>query len=165
MIRETGVQFQVESYQRLKRWYLMLPCLTLSIIRYGSRVKWNNPGNGVAHFPTPWYSSYRKRSFRVTLDYVLHYVGGPPRRRSLCLFWRDSRQRVWTRDLDATGSRKRTRVGSWTKEHREGGWRRVTWVASRRRTVEVTSQHERESSSSEGRPVKMSQHSSSFVEI
>ena len=25
----------------------MLPCLTLSIIRYGSRVKWGNPGNGV----------------------------------------------------------------------------------------------------------------------
>ena len=24
------------------------PCLTLSIIRYGSRVKWSNPGNGVA---------------------------------------------------------------------------------------------------------------------
>ena len=24
--------------KRLKRWYLMTPCLTLSIIRYGSRV-------------------------------------------------------------------------------------------------------------------------------
>ena len=32
-------QSQVESYQRLKKWYLMPPCLTLSIIRYGSRVK------------------------------------------------------------------------------------------------------------------------------
>ena len=29
----------VESYQRLKKWYLMPPWLTLSIIRYGSRVK------------------------------------------------------------------------------------------------------------------------------
>ena len=28
--------------------YLMLPYLTLSIIRYGSRVKWSNQGNGVA---------------------------------------------------------------------------------------------------------------------
>ena len=37
--RETWVQSQVESYQRLKKWYLMLPCLALSIIRYGSRVK------------------------------------------------------------------------------------------------------------------------------
>ena len=50
---ETRVQYQVESYQRLKKWYLMLPCLTLSIIRYGSRVKWSNPGKGVAPFPTP----------------------------------------------------------------------------------------------------------------
>ena len=48
MDRETGVQSPVESYQRLKKWYLMLPCLALSIIRYGSRVKWSNPGKGVA---------------------------------------------------------------------------------------------------------------------
>ena len=45
------------------------PCLTLSIIRYGSKVKWSNPGNGVAPSPTPWCSSYRKGSLRVTLDY------------------------------------------------------------------------------------------------
>ena len=44
MARETWVQSQVESYQRLKKWYLMPPCLTLSIIRYGSRVKQSNPG-------------------------------------------------------------------------------------------------------------------------
>ena len=50
MVQETGVQSHVESYQRLKKWYLMLPCLTLSIIRDVSRVKWNNPGNGVAPF-------------------------------------------------------------------------------------------------------------------
>ena len=42
-----------ESYQRLKKWYLMPPCLTLSIIRYGSRVKWSNPGKGIAPSPTP----------------------------------------------------------------------------------------------------------------
>ena len=43
------------------------PCLTLSIIRYGSRVKWRNPGKGVASSPTPWWcSSYRKRCLRVT---------------------------------------------------------------------------------------------------
>ena len=39
MVWETGVQSQVESYQRLKNWYSMSPCLTLSIIRWGSRVK------------------------------------------------------------------------------------------------------------------------------
>ena len=43
MARETGVQLQVKLYQRLKNWYLMPPCLTLSIIRYASRIKWNNP--------------------------------------------------------------------------------------------------------------------------
>ena len=41
------VQSQVDSYQRLKKWYLMAPYLTFSIIRYGSRVKWSNLGNGV----------------------------------------------------------------------------------------------------------------------
>ena len=35
------------SYQRFKKWYLMPSCLTLSIIRYGSRVKWVNPEKGV----------------------------------------------------------------------------------------------------------------------
>ena len=33
MSRETGVQSQVESYQKLKKWYLMPPSLTLNIIR------------------------------------------------------------------------------------------------------------------------------------
>ena len=60
MARKTWVQSQVESYQRLKKWYLMHPCLTLSIIRYESRVKWSNPGKGVAPSPTPWCSSYGK---------------------------------------------------------------------------------------------------------
>ena len=69
MARETWIQSQVESYQRLKKWYLMPPCLILSIIRYGSRVKWSNPGKGVAPSPTPWCSSYRKGSLRVTLEY------------------------------------------------------------------------------------------------
>ena len=40
------------------KWYLMLPCLALSIIRCTSRVKWSNPGNGVAPSPTPCCSSY-----------------------------------------------------------------------------------------------------------
>ena len=38
MVQETGVQSLVESYQILKKWYLMPPCLTLSITRYGTRV-------------------------------------------------------------------------------------------------------------------------------
>ena len=69
MVWETEVQSQVESYHRLKKWNLMPPCLALSMIRWGSREKWSNPGNGVAPSPTPRCSSYWKGSLRVTLDY------------------------------------------------------------------------------------------------
>ena len=43
MDRETGVQSQAESRQRLKKWCLIPPWLALSTIRWGSRVKWGNP--------------------------------------------------------------------------------------------------------------------------
>ena len=69
MPRKTRVQCQVESHQRLKKWYLIPPRLTLSIIRQGSRVKWSNPGKGVVPSPTPRCSSYWKGSLRVTLNY------------------------------------------------------------------------------------------------
>ena len=69
MVRETGFQSKVESYQILKKWYLIPPCLALSTIRYGSRVKWSNSGKGVAPSPTPWCRSFRKGSFWVTFDY------------------------------------------------------------------------------------------------
>ena len=65
---ETWVHSLVKSYQRLKKWYLMPPCFTLNIIRYGSRVKWSNPGKRVAPSPTTWCSSYQKGSLQVTLD-------------------------------------------------------------------------------------------------
>ena len=76
-----GVQSYVELYQRLKKWYLMPPCLTLSITKYGSMVKWNNPGIGAAHSTTPRFSCYWKGSLRVTLDkgrqlFFTHYFGG-----------------------------------------------------------------------------------------
>ena len=51
---------------KTQKWYLMPPCLTLCIIRYGSRVKWSNPGKGKKPSSTPWYSSYRKGSLQVT---------------------------------------------------------------------------------------------------
>ena len=65
--RETGVQNQV--ILKTQKWYLMPPCLTLSIIRYGSRVKWSNPGKGAAPSPTSCCSSYWKWSLRVAHDY------------------------------------------------------------------------------------------------
>ena len=37
---------------KTQKWYLMLPCLTLSIKRLGSRVKCSNPGKGVTPSPT-----------------------------------------------------------------------------------------------------------------
>ena len=43
------------------------PCLTLSNIRYISKVKWSNPG--VAPSPTHRCCSYWKGSLLVTLDY------------------------------------------------------------------------------------------------
>ena len=51
MVRETLVQSQVMSHQRLLKWYLIPPCLTLSVIRYGLRVKWSNQGKEVAPSP------------------------------------------------------------------------------------------------------------------
>ena len=54
---------------KTQKWYLMPPCFTLSIIRYGSWVKWSKWGNVVVPFPTPQCSSYWKRSLWVTLDY------------------------------------------------------------------------------------------------
>ena len=52
MVRETWIQSLVASYQRFLKWYLIPPCLTLSNIRYVSRVKWSNHGKGVAPSPT-----------------------------------------------------------------------------------------------------------------
>ena len=58
MVLETEVQSQVESYQRLKKWYMISLCLILSTIRWGSKLKYSNPRNGVAPSPTPRRRSY-----------------------------------------------------------------------------------------------------------
>ena len=59
---------------KTQKWYLISPCLTLSIIRYISRVKWSNPRKGVAPFPTLRCGSYWKENLRVTLDYGWLYI-------------------------------------------------------------------------------------------
>ena len=46
-----------KTKKRKKKRYL-IPPLTLSNIRHGSRVKWSNPGKGVVPSPTPRWSSY-----------------------------------------------------------------------------------------------------------
>ena len=48
---------------KTKKCYLMPPCFTLSIMKYGSRVKWGNPGNGVAPSPTPRCRAIEKWTF------------------------------------------------------------------------------------------------------
>ena len=52
---------------KTQKCYLRPPCLTLSIIRYGYRVKWCHPGKGVAS--SSMCSSYQKRNLRITLNY------------------------------------------------------------------------------------------------
>ena len=47
---------------------MVLDAALLNTQHYKVRVKWNNPGNGVTPFPTPWCSSYWKGSLRVILD-------------------------------------------------------------------------------------------------
>ena len=54
---------------KTKKIVLDASCLTLSIIRYGSWLKWSNPGKGVEPSPTPWCSSYQKESLLVALDH------------------------------------------------------------------------------------------------
>ena len=67
MARETEVHSQVKSYWRLKKWYLIPPCLILSIIRYGPRVKWYNLRKGVSPSHTPLSSSQWKGNIGLAL--------------------------------------------------------------------------------------------------
>ena len=77
MVRVTWIQSRIASYQRLLKWYLIPPCLTLSNIRYVSRLKWRNPGKEVAPSPTPRCSSYWKGSLLGAFDYgcQLYLIG------------------------------------------------------------------------------------------
>ena len=69
MVRETWVQSQFAYYQRLLKWYLIPPCLTLSNMKYISRVKWSNQGKRVAPSPKSRCSSYWKGNLLVAFDY------------------------------------------------------------------------------------------------
>ena len=69
MTQETEVQFQVESYQRLKQMVLDASLLNTQHYKVWIKSKGNTPGKGVAPSPTPQYSSYWKGNLQVTLDY------------------------------------------------------------------------------------------------
>ena len=47
---------------------MVLDIALLSIIRWESRVKWSNPGNGIAPSPTPRCRRYLKGSLQVTFN-------------------------------------------------------------------------------------------------
>ena len=53
----------------------MPPCLTLSIIKYGSRVKWSNPKKRVTPSPTPWCSHHHHVVLpgRISLTLSRHF--------------------------------------------------------------------------------------------
>ena len=74
MVQETGVQSQVASYQRPEKWYLIPPWLTLSNIRYVSRVKWINPGKEVVPFLHLGVVAIEKGAFWSPLTTVANYV-------------------------------------------------------------------------------------------
>ena len=46
--------------------------LNTSIIMYGSRIKWSNPGKGVVPSPTPWSSSDHPRLRLPTLHFTIY---------------------------------------------------------------------------------------------
>ena len=54
---------------KTQKWYLISPCLTFSIIRYRSRIKWSNQKKGVAPSSTPQCCSYWKGSLWFALEY------------------------------------------------------------------------------------------------
>ena len=69
MARQTKVQSLFVLYQSLKKRYMILPFLTLIIVRYVWRVKWRNYGKRLAPSSTLWCSSYWKMSLQVALDF------------------------------------------------------------------------------------------------
>ena len=58
MIRETGVQSLVESYQNLKKMVIDTSLLNTQQYKVWIKGKMINPRKGVAPSPTPWCSSY-----------------------------------------------------------------------------------------------------------
>ena len=96
--------------QRLKKWYLMPPCLTLSIIGYVSRVKWSNSDIGVAPSFTPRCTQLLKMS-----------LAGNPRVKwpTLLVPHSPKLQHYWslTRRLSCIISRLSYRCSRWILQH------------------------------------------------
>ena len=65
----TGDQSSIPGQVILKTQKIVLDPSLLNTQQYKVRVKWSNPGNGVASSPTPWCNSYQKGSLRLMFDY------------------------------------------------------------------------------------------------
>ena len=65
--KETGVQPQVESFQRFQKTVLGASLLNMQHYKVQIKGKWRNPGKEIAPSSTPQCSSYWKRSLRVAL--------------------------------------------------------------------------------------------------
>ena len=59
---------------KTQKWYLIPPCLTLSIIRYGSRVKWSNPGKGAFESPSTTVTNFTYRCFEFIIFLLLAWL-------------------------------------------------------------------------------------------
>ena len=57
-----------------QKWYLMPPCLILNIIRYGSRIKWSNPGKGGVPTPTLGVIAIEKWTFGSPSFTIVNFV-------------------------------------------------------------------------------------------
>ena len=58
------------SHTKTQNWYLIRPCLTLSIIRYVSRVKWSNPGKGVVPSPFLFFFFFLTKIIPLPADKI-----------------------------------------------------------------------------------------------
>ena len=56
MVWETGVQSQIDSYQRLEKRYLMPPLFKTQHNKVWGKGMWSNPGKDVVPSLTPWCS-------------------------------------------------------------------------------------------------------------
>ena len=102
------------------------------IIRYTSRVKWSNPGNGVAPSPTPW-----KGSLRVALDYGCQFylricmscVHKGDRQQSWeNNSWKGTRMSdIWLEQIEWTFVRETERDMKWTLSSKESYFVMKTW--------------------------------------
>ena len=72
MVKETTVQSQVESYQRLKKWYLIPPCLNTQHYRVLIKGKCSNPGKGVV--PSSILVAIEKGAFGLPLTIVSQLI-------------------------------------------------------------------------------------------